>query len=55
MRLWCNQEEILKLHGLGRRAWPQLDASTFSEEERDGISQLCTLRKPVSFYLQGEM
>lgn len=39
MRLGCDQEEVLEFHALWRRARRQLDASTFSEEERDRISQ----------------
>lgn len=40
MRLWRNQEEILKLHTLRRRTRRKLDALHLPEHERYCISQL---------------
>jgi hypothetical protein len=40
MRLRCNQEEVLKLHTLRRRALRQANTLTFSEEERNCVPQL---------------
>jgi len=40
MRLWRNQEEVLKLHALGRRTRCKLDSHHLSEHEGYCIPQL---------------
>jgi hypothetical protein len=40
VRFRCNQEEVLKLHALGRSARSKLDTLTLSVKESNGITKL---------------